>query len=290
MNLSNFGMDVITLGGTLEAKLAASKRAGFTQIMLWARDLTGHPLGIDAAVAAVKASGQAVTGIQVMRDYEGLSGTLHAYKLDVAKSMLQVCKAVGAPMMMVCSSTSRHAVGDFDKLAEDLSKLATLAIPLGIKIGYEALSWGAHVYEYQDAWAIVELANHQNLYTVIDSYHILASGNKNGSNLDALANIDAQKIGLVQLADFMWADILNPNERIETARHMRVFPGEGAHSAELIELLRTIDGNGYRGSYSFEVFNDDFAQMPLDTVAARAKNSAKWVTDQVLRRSLPLLS
>ncbi|HEX8605405.1 MAG TPA: sugar phosphate isomerase/epimerase, partial [Pseudoduganella sp.] len=42
MNLSNFGMDTITLGGSLESKLAASRAAGFTQLMLWARDLTTY--------------------------------------------------------------------------------------------------------------------------------------------------------------------------------------------------------------------------------------------------------
>ena len=30
-------------------------------------------------------------------------------------------------------------------------------------------------------------------------------------------------------------------ERLETARHLRVFPGEGAHSAELTDLLRRLD-------------------------------------------------
>ena len=34
MNLSNFGMDSITLAGPLETKLQASHTAGFSQIML----------------------------------------------------------------------------------------------------------------------------------------------------------------------------------------------------------------------------------------------------------------
>ncbi|MEB0165229.1 sugar phosphate isomerase/epimerase, partial [Glaciimonas sp. CA11.2] len=74
MNLSNFGMDSITLAGPLESKLMASKVAGFSQIMLWAKDLAGHPGGVNEAVQLVKASGVRVTGIQVMRDFEGLSG------------------------------------------------------------------------------------------------------------------------------------------------------------------------------------------------------------------------
>src|SRR3978361_808814 len=101
MNLSNFGMDTISLAGPLEAKLLASSEAGFSQIMLWAKDLAGHPGGMEEAGRLVRASGERVAGLQVMRDFEGLSGTLHEYKLDIAKQLLQVCKAVGAPLLMV---------------------------------------------------------------------------------------------------------------------------------------------------------------------------------------------
>jgi sugar phosphate isomerase/epimerase len=44
---------------------------------------------------------------------------------------------------------------------------------------------------------------------------------------------------------------------------------------------------GYRGDYSFEVFNDDYRQLPLPMVAERARRSVKWITGVVSRRSLP---
>jgi len=95
-NIQDFGMDTISLAGTLPAKLAAVRNAGFSQIMVSARDVVGYAEGIDAAVAAVRGSGLRVTGFQVLRDFEGLSGQLHEYKIDVAKSMLEMCRAVGA--------------------------------------------------------------------------------------------------------------------------------------------------------------------------------------------------
>ena len=45
MNLDHFGMDTITLAGPLEPKLRAVRAAGFTQIMLNASDIVGHPDG-----------------------------------------------------------------------------------------------------------------------------------------------------------------------------------------------------------------------------------------------------
>jgi sugar phosphate isomerase/epimerase len=283
MNLDHFGMDTITLAGTLEAKLRAVRAAGFTQVMLNASDIAGHPGGEDVAVAAVRASGLRVTGFQVLRDFEGLSGHLHAYKVDVAKAMLQMCRALGSRVLLACSSTSAHASGSEELLIRDLQKLAMLAVPLDIRIAYEALSWGRHVSEYVQAWAIVQAAGRENLGVCLDSYHILA----NRTGLEALPGIDPRKVFLVQLSDFMWQEVRSPEDRIDTARHFRVFPGEGVHGDQLMALVRALDAMGYRGDYSFEVFNDDYRSLPLAVVAERAWRSVRWITGQVSRRSLP---
>src|ERR1700682_2434683 len=196
-------MDTITLAGPLEAKLRAVRGAGFTQVMLNATDVVGHPDGEEAAVRAVRASGLRVTGFQVLRDFEGLSGHLHEYKVDVAKSMLEMCHALGSNVLLVCSSTSTHATDDADMLARDLRKLAMLALPLGIKVAYEGLSWGRTINEFTTAWDIVCRAGAPNLGIGIDSYHLLATE----SSLDDLDMLDPQKIFLVQLADFMWQEV-----------------------------------------------------------------------------------
>jgi sugar phosphate isomerase/epimerase len=283
-NIGDFGMDTISLAGTLPAKLDAVRDAGFSQIMLSARDVVSHARGFDDAVRAVRASELRVTGFQVLRDFEGLSGHLHEYKIDVAKSMLEMCHALGSKVLLVCSSTSTHATADPDALARDLRKLAMLAIPLGINIAYEGLSWGRSVSEFTVAWDIVCRANAPNLGLGLDSYHIFATK----SALDDLDLLLPEKIFLVQLADFMWQEVRTAEERIATARHFRVFPGEGVHSAALADLVTRLDRIGYRGDYSFEVFNDDYQQMPLPTVAARARRSALWLGEDVLRRAVPL--
>ncbi|MFS2035645.1 sugar phosphate isomerase/epimerase family protein [Polaromonas sp. CT11-55] len=283
-NIDDFGMDTISLAGPLEAKLRAVREAGFTQIMLAARDIVGHPEGMQAAVAAVRASGLRVTGFQVLRDFEGLSGHLHDYKMDIAKSMLDMCHALDCRLLLVCSSTSVHATGETAALVKDLRKLAMLAIPMNIKIAYEALSWGRVVNEFPQAWEIICQADMPNLGLGFDSYHMFATN----TSLEELDILDPDKIFLVQLADFMWTEIKSVEERIATARHFRVFPGEGVHSEALATLVTRLHGLGYRGDYSFEVFNDDYQQMPLPSVAERGWRSALWLGEDVLRRSVPL--
>jgi sugar phosphate isomerase/epimerase len=280
----DFGMDTITLAGPLEAKLAAIREAGFTQVMLKASDIVGHPGGTDAAVRAIKGSGLRVTGFQVLRDFEGLSGHLQGYKIDIAKAMLEMAREVGAPLLLACSSTSTHASTDPDVIAKDLRKLAMLAVPLGLKVAYEGLSWGRTINEFTTAWEVVCRADAPNLGLGFDSFHAFATS----TSLDTLEQLDPDKIFLVQLADFMWQEIRSVEERISTARHFRVFPGEGVHSVQVAELVQRLAAMGYRGDYSFEVFNDDYQQLPLPMVAQRARRSALWLGEEVLRRSVPL--
>lgn len=282
--IAGFGMDTITLAGPLEAKLAAMKAAGFSQVMLKANDINGHPGGIHAAVAAVKASGLRGTGFQVLRDFEGLSGHLHQYKVDIAKAMLEMCSALDCKVLLACSSTSVHASADLDHLARDLRKLAMLALPLGIRIAYEGLSWGRTINEFTTAWDVVCRADCPNLGLGIDSFHIFAAK----TSLDEIDYLDPSKIFLVQLSDFMWQETKTFEERIATARTFRVFPGEGVHSEQLADLVLRLDRLGYAGDYSFEVFNDDYQQMPLPMVAERGQRAALWLAEDVLRRSVPL--
>ncbi|MEC5386122.1 sugar phosphate isomerase/epimerase [Uliginosibacterium sp. H3] len=282
--IAGFGMDTISQAGSLDAKLASMAQAGFSQVMLSARDLVGHPGGVKAAVAAVRASGLRATGFQVLRDFEGLAGPLHGYKVDIAKSMLEMCAALDSPVLLACSSVSRHATQDFDAIARDLRKLATLAMPLGVKVAFEGLSWGRTINEYTSAWDVVCRADTPNLGIGIDAFHIFAAK----TPLDAIDDLDAERIFLVQLSDFMWQETQSFEDRMTTARTFRVFPGEGAHSEALAELVIRLEAVGYRGDYSFEVFNDDYQQLPLEAVAERARRSALWLRDEVLHRSAPL--
>ena len=190
----------------------------------------------------------------------------------------------GAPVLLACSSTSRHATSDLDAIAADLRKLAMLGIPLGVKIAYEGLSWGRTVNEYTSAWDVVCRADTPNLGIGLDTFHLFAAK----TPLDELEAIDPRSIFLVQLSDFMWREAPTFEERMATARTFRVFPGEGVHSEQLADFVRRLDRLGYRGDYSFEVFNDDYQSLPLDVVARRARKSALWLREDVLHKSVPL--
>lgn len=282
--LSAFGMDTITLAGPLEGKLQAMQEAGFSQLTLQASELVAHAGGWRAAVAAVRASGMRVTAFQLLRDFEGLSGQLHRYKVDVARTLLEMCAGLGCGLLVASSSNSSHASADLRDLARDLRKLAMLAVPFGIRIAYQAHPGARTVNDLTTAWDLVCRADAPNLGLGIDAFQVLAAS----TSPDAIEELDPDKVFLVQLSDFMWQEVRGRQERLATSRSFRVFPGEGVHTDDLVQLVLGLDALGYAGDYSLEVFNDDHAQLPPDVVVRRAARSALWLGEDVLRRSVPL--
>ena len=284
MNFTDFGMDTASLAGSLEAKLAAVREAGFAQVMISATDVVAHPEGVVAAARAIRASGLKVTGYEALRDFEGLAGHLHDYKIDVAKAMLDVCGEIGSRVLLVEASTSTHSDSERDAIVRDLSKLAVLAIPLGIRVAFKGMPGSRTVRDWLAAWDVVNRADCPNLGFAIDSFDILSEE----ASADRLDEVTCDQICLVQLSDFMWTEIRSAEEKVATAAHFRVFPGEGVHSDAVASLVTKLDGIGYCGDFSFDVYNDDYRQLPPQVVANRARAAAEWLGESVLRRALPV--
>jgi sugar phosphate isomerase/epimerase len=272
LELQRFAMNTNTLAGTLEEKLRAVKAAGFGSIVLSGGDLVGHPDGVEVAVELVTGSGLRVSAFQMLHDFEGLSGHMLDYKIDVARALFDMMRSVDAPLLIVASTTSPHASGDSRKIAEDLAMLGTLAALPGIRIAYGALAWGRWINEYTSAWEAVKLADHANIGLAIDSFHVLARG----TSREPFDAIPGDRIFLVQLSDYLW----DLDDLIETARHRRVFPSEGNHNVTIVDLVGRIERAGYRGDYSFDVVNDDYAHLPAPAVAARGRKAATWLCAQ----------
>ena len=284
MNFNDFGIDSASLAGSLETRLAAARQAGFSQVMISATDIVGHLSGTDVAARAVRDSGLRVTGLEALRDYEGLTGKMHDYKIDVAKSMLALCARIGGRLLLAEASTSVHADVDPDRIARDLRKLAFLALPLGIRVAFKGFSGSRTVKDVAGATDIVSRANCPTLGLAIDAFDVIAAGVPM-EDLDALS---PGQIFLVQLSDFMVHEIRSPEEQDATAKHFRVFPGEGAHSEALANFVVKLQEIGYFGDYSFDVYNSDYLQMPAQAIADRARRAADWLGETVLRRTLPV--
>ena len=276
MDLGRFAIDTVTLSGTLEDKLRVTRDAGFGGIEVWAKDLVTHPGGVRGAVAAIRGSGLRVSSFQLLKDYEGLAAHLHDYKIEMAASLMDLVEAVGAPLLVVTSTTSPYASGDMDKTAADLAKLAALAAQRDIRVAFGAPAWGRWINEYPAVWEAVRRADRANLGMVVNAFHLLAKG----TSLAMLDSIPGDRIFLVQLADYL-GDL---RDITETADHRRAFPNESAHREVIAEMVRKVHFAGYRGDYVFEVFNDEYLHLAPEAVAARARKAAQWVLQRTEER------
>lgn len=139
-------------------------------------------------------------------------------RVEVMELNIPAIHGVGKSRLYFVDRYDKFSIYDVDFLPiHDVSQ------PMGIKIAYEALSWGRSVNEFPQARDIICEADMPNLGLGFDSFHMFATN----SPLDDLDMLDPAKVFLVQLADFMWTEIKSVEERIATARHFRVSPGEG---------------------------------------------------------------
>ncbi len=286
MIFRDIGMATASLAGSLETKLAAVRRAGFSQVMIAAADVVSHPGGTAAGVRAVRASGLEVTGVGALRDFEGLERQLHAPTRSTSRRRCSRSARTCGRLLLVEASTSKHASADPAAIARDLAKLAVLAVPLGIRVAYKGQPWSRTARDFRRGRG--HRAARQfvpNLGVAVDAFDVLASG----VPLDDLGILDPDQTFLdLQVSDYMWQEVRSAEEQAATATHFRVFPGEGAHSEALSEFISRLDTNGYVGNYSFDVYNDDFLQMPPEVVSVRARRAAVWLAETVLRRALPV--
>ena len=260
----------VCLSGTLEEKMRACAAAGFDGVEIFEQDLLVSPHSPEDIRELADGLGLSLDLYQPFRDFEGVSEDLLEANLYRAEAKFALMKRLGTDTMLVCSNVATASIDDDGVAASQLRRLGDVAAGYGIRLAYEALAWGRYVNDYGHAQRIVELADHPNVGTCLDSFHILSRG----ADPAGIEKIPAEKIFFVQLADApeLSLDVLS------WSRHYRVFPGEGAF--DLPGFMAHLVRSGYNGPVSLEVFNDVFRQTAEERTAVDAMRSLIWLEEQ----------
>lgn len=247
----------VALSGTLSNKLEAAASVGFDGVEVMEADLLAFD-GSPADVRQIAADlGLAIELYQPFRDFEAMPEPQRARNLDRAERKFDIVQAVGTDLLLVCSNTHPAALDDDARAAADLHAMAERAAQRGLRVGFEALSWGRHIRLWRHAWRIVQQAAHPALGLIVDSFHTLALKD----DPSGLADVPGERIFLVQLADAPLRD----TDVLAWSRHFRKFPGQG--ELPLDGFVRAVLASGYQGPLSLEVFNDHFRASPSRTIA-----------------------
>jgi 4-hydroxyphenylpyruvate dioxygenase len=246
--MMRWSIATVCLGGGLVGKLAAAAKAGFRAVELFENDLTFFPGKAREARRIAGDHGLEIVALQPLRDFEGAPTPRRRRQFDRASAKLELARELGAPLLCLCSSVAEDALGEPERIAADLAELADLARQYGLRVGYEALSWGRHVKDWTAAWEIVAKADRDNLGIVLDSFHICVRNNP----IAPIADLPAERIALVQVAD---APALQM-DAMSLSRHYRCYPGQGDYP--IVDYLDAVARAGYRGPVSLEIFNEQF--------------------------------
>ena len=267
----------VSLSGSLQEKLLAVAAAKFDAVEIFENDLLFFDGTARDARRMADDVGLNVALFQPFRDFEAMPEAQFRRNLDRAERKFDLMGELGARMMLVCSSVSPMSVDDDALAAAQLHMLAERAGARGIKIGYEALAWGAHVKTYGKVWDIVKQANHSHLGVVLDSFHTLALGDDPAG----IATIPGDKIFFVQLADApkLQMDLLS------WSRHFRCFPGQGEFDVARFAAA-AIDA-GYSGPLSLEIFNDEFRAAAPASTARDGMRSLLFLEEQIRHQPAP---
>jgi 4-hydroxyphenylpyruvate dioxygenase len=264
----------VCLSGSLRDKIAAIADAGFEGVEIFENDLVVSDLSPRDVRAMIADGGLVCTCYQPFRDFEGWRGGARARAFDRARRKFALMNELGAELMLVCSNVSADADGDPARLAADFAELGDIAQAAGVRVGYEALAWGAHVFDHRQAWDVVRRADHPAIGLILDSFHSLARD----IPIETLRDIPGDRVFLVQIAD---APAI-PMDLLYWSRHFRSFPGQGdfAVAAYVGEIVR----QGYAGPLSLEIFNDRFRAWSARQIAPDGMRSLVYLEDQLARQ------
>lgn len=266
----------VSISGRLDAKLRAIAEASFNGVELVENDLLTHDASPREVGRTLRELGLKCTALQPVRDFEGMAEPVRARNFQRIEHQFEIMEQVGAQLLIVGSNASATALGDRQRMIDDLGQLAERAQARGMRIGYEALSWGRYIFDHREAWSIVKATHHPALGLVLSSFHSLVRG----VPIDSLPDIDPSKIFLVHLAD---APRLQMDFR-SWSRHFRYLPGQG--DLPLEAYVAALRARGYDGVWSLEVFNDRYRASPATTTAIDGMRSLRYIEDQVARRLL----
>jgi len=243
-----FSIATVSISGTLQTKIDAISRAGFSGIEIFENDLIAYPGSLAELRQTLDEKSLRIEAYQPFRDFEGMPKTHRSQTFDRAERKFDLMGQIGADLLMVCSNVSPLSLGGISRAAGDFCELGDRAAKRGIKIAFEALGWGKHINDYRDSWEVVREADHPSVGICLDTFHIFSRN----TELNTILKIPGKKIFLVQVADAPKLSM----DPLSWSRHHRCFPGQG--ELDLDQFMKNLEETGYDSVLSLEIFNDQF--------------------------------
>ncbi|KAF9455848.1 xylose isomerase-like protein [Collybia nuda] len=176
----------------LDVKFSEAGKAGFKGVEMFWEDLVWAAKKFDPGAdekneavmlrAAQYArdhcdkNGLSIMALQPFLNYEGLlDKEKHREMIVKLKLWFKIVKILGTDLIQVPSQMNQEGTtGNIDRIVADIREIGELGLQESppVRFAYEALSWGAHINLWEQAWDVVVKVDLPNVGTVLDTYHI----------------------------------------------------------------------------------------------------------------------
>ena len=252
--MRRFGLNGATTGeADLITDLGAAREAGYDVLEVRDTKVRGYLEAggrLEWFRAALREAKVGVYTVNALEHSTHVTGADLDALLDRCRVFCEYARALDAPYVVAVPSFL-HEVTDHrripDVAAAAVRAMADVAAAYGVGIGFEFLGFeGCSVNTLAAARTIVERAARPNVGVVIDAFHYHAGG----STPEMLTDLDPERLFIVHLDD---AED-RPRRDLQDAH--RLLPGDGV--IPLRDLVRRIEGLGYRGPWSIELFRPEY--------------------------------
>jgi 2-keto-myo-inositol isomerase len=270
--MPRFGLNGATTGpADLLTDIAAAQQAGYDALEIRDTKLQAYLDGGGSLYGLRQRIGEAgleVVSLNALERSTLATGAAREALLRRCRTLCEWAAALDCPYVVAVPSPLADAP-DPDQVealtVDALRALAGVAERYGVRVGFEFLGFAScSVTTLAAARRIVDAVGHPAVGVVLDAFHFYVGG----SDWEMLEGLSADRLYVVHLDD------AEPGPRHTLTDAQRLLPGDGV--IPLRELVRRLDGMGYRGVYSVELFRPEYYRWdPVELArTARAKMEA----------------
>ncbi|MCS6817750.1 MAG: sugar phosphate isomerase/epimerase [Blastocatellia bacterium] len=263
-----------TMRADLETDLRVAHFAGFDAIEIWAAKLRAYAKRqtLRELRAALERYGLRAYSINSIEHITFRSPERWSELLAECEQLCAMAREIGCEYLVLVPSPRPEGVSE-EAIREEsvrvLSELSDVAARYGVNLAFEFLGFPeCSVRTLTAGWEIVRRVARPNVGLVLDTFHFYVGG----SSLDALAELDPERLFIVHLND------AEDRPKSELRDEHRLLPGLGI--LPLREIWSRLRALGYDRGVSVELFRPEYWEWDPAELAVRAKAAAERVLER----------
>ena len=252
----------------LSTDVAASARAGFRALEVWAAKVDDYLVGHSKAELRSLFTDNSIEPVTINSiEFIAFRGDEYRQIQVRCRELCQIAEIIGCPTVVVVPSPTPDRNMPWEKVVQEyvtvLRDLSNIAQSFEIRLAFEFLGFGwCTVRTPRAAYEIIQKADRDNVGLTLDACHFYGGGGL----LNEIDALDPATIYAFHLDDM--EDVAK--EAITDSK--RLLPGSGI--LPLSDICARLKGIGFDGLCSIELFRPEYWEWDPSELAVKAREAA----------------